>query len=281
MWSASQPRAGRVHQGKTQVWSRTAIDLAVPARHHGRVDGVVGGGVEDGFHDHLAGVAAPSLSWPGVTSWLPCSSRAVRASWERWTYSTILRGWFRTGATRRPRPREGRRRAGAGRAHRPPCERRTSRDSVGAEVLELGGDRLDRRLELEGVGDVELAVDGQGAVVGVHLPGLDGEVPAVRVFEATGLGFGGHAAADRLVDQPVQLDGPIRCAVGATCRSTNAAASIDSRRVFSATRRASHGRRSPSIPASTRAGAGSGARGRGRRTASPHRSTSPAPRRTR
>ena len=49
-------------------------------------------------------------------------------------------------------------------------------------------------------------MDGQGAVEGVHLPGLDGEVPAVRVLEATAFGFVGHVAADRLVDQPVELD---------------------------------------------------------------------------
>ena len=185
--------------------------LPVPVRHHRSLDGVVGGGVEHRFDDHSVRVAAPVRSWPGVIRWLPCSRRAVRASWARWTYSTILR-WrclVSTGSTAVGSEVEGELAAG----ELTDRHRASYVEGLGrAEVLQLGGDRLDRGLQLEGVGEVELAVDGEGAVVGVHLPGLDGEVAAVRVLEATGLGFVGHVAADRLVDQPVERTGadPVR-----------------------------------------------------------------------
>ena len=144
-----------------------------------------------------------------MISWLPCSTRAVRASWERWTYNTILRGVCGLDGLDRRGVHRGELAAGQ------LTDRHRAADVEGlggAEVLELGGDRLDRGLQLEGVGEVELAVDREGAVVGGHLPGLDGEVPAIRPLEATAFGFGGHVPADRLVHQPVELAGsdPVR-----------------------------------------------------------------------
>ena len=58
MWSASQDRAGRVHQGKTQVWSRTAITSRCRSGTTGVSTGSWAVGVEDRFHDHLAGRTA-------------------------------------------------------------------------------------------------------------------------------------------------------------------------------------------------------------------------------
>ena len=54
---------------------------------------------------------------------------------------------------------------------------------LGAEVLQLGGDRGDGVFEVLGVGEVELAVHLEGAVEG-QLALLDGEVPPVRLRQA-------------------------------------------------------------------------------------------------
>ncbi len=200
-------RAGRVHQGKTQVWSRTAISSRCRSGTTCVSTGSWAVGSRTGFTTTWLAAPHQSRSWPGVIRWLPCSRRAVEGVLGEVDVEDDLATVV---VSRRARSallnhRELQRQLTPGQLtdrHRAAYVE----GLVGAEVLELGGHRLDRVLQLHRVGDVELAVDGQGAVEGVHLPGLDGEVPAVRAFEAATFGFLGHVAADRLVDQPVELD---------------------------------------------------------------------------
>jgi hypothetical protein len=76
----------------------------------------------------------------------------------------------------------------------------------GAEVLERLGAGGDGGVEVEGVGQVELAVHGAGA--GQRgLVGVEGEVAAVGGLAAAAFGLLGHEPADGLLDEPVDLGG--------------------------------------------------------------------------
>ena len=193
-----------------------------------------------------------------------------------------MRGWFRDGrgapSSTTENSSDSSRRASSPTA----IERRTSRDSVEPRSFSWAATDWIARSSSRASAMSSSPWTARVPSKELHLAGLDREVPAVGVFEAAGLGFGGHVAADRLVHQPVQLDGadPVR----------------GRRHVPIHKPRRIHGQQEGLLgdppapataandrtaPAATLAAAGSGVRGRGRRTASPHPSKSRERRRTR
>ncbi len=94
--------------------------------------------------------------------------------------------------------------------------------------------------EAEGVGDLEVGVEVDGAVVG-DLVGGEGDVPAVgRIGDVLGE-LVGHEPGAGVVDEPDQLGGVSLFAHHAVCSSTNAAASGVRATVAWAIARARHG----------------------------------------
>ena len=89
VWSVSQRLADLVHQGKTQVLSRTAVTSACRSGTTSVSTGSWASRSSTGFTVILPAVPHQSRTWPAVTSWLPCSNLAVpmpsRAARERWT----------------------------------------------------------------------------------------------------------------------------------------------------------------------------------------------------
>ena len=74
-----------------------------------------------------------------------------------------------------------------------------------AEVGQLAGDAADRVLQVQRVGQVQLPGHQRGAGE-AHLVRLDREVPPVRRRAAPLFGLLRHEPADRLIDDPVELD---------------------------------------------------------------------------
>ena len=114
---------------------------------------------------------------------------------------------------------------------------------------ELFGDLADRGVEVEGVGEVELGIEMDGAVVG-DLVGVDVEVPGLRGIAAALVGGVGVEPGPGLFHGPLQLGEGDLPAIGATWRSTNPAPSIGRDMVAWAIVRAFH---TGTSPASTRA----------------------------
>ena len=71
VWSVSQRRADRVHQGKTQVRSRTAVISACRSGTTSVSTGSWASRSSTGFTTTLPAVAHQSRTWPAVISWLP------------------------------------------------------------------------------------------------------------------------------------------------------------------------------------------------------------------
>ena len=221
VWSVSQRLAGRVHQGKTQVRSRTAVSLGVPVRDHVGVDRVVGFEVQDRLHDHLAGRAAPVADLAGGDQLVALLEPGGADAFEGCPGEVDVEddlslrvGWFRDGrgAPSSTTVNSLRSRASWWRASSPTAAaRRTLRESSEPRSFSWAANAGDGLFEVQGVGQVELAVHGAGAGVGDLLL-LDREVPAVRLRQPAFLGQLGHERRDRLVHQPFQLDGsdPVR-----------------------------------------------------------------------
>ena len=158
-----------------------------------RGDGGVG---EVHVHHHLTRLAgATARVLPG-----PAAGSRVAASPSSAGIAVTVRG---------PGPRWSglRSRVSWRRARSPTATaRRTSRVSVEPELLQGLGAGGDGGVEVEGVGEVELAVHGAGAPQR-GLPGVDGEAAAVGGLAAAAFGLLGHEPADRLRDEPVELGG--------------------------------------------------------------------------
>ena len=215
VWSVSQRRAGRVHQGKTQVWSRTAVISACRSGTTSVSTGSWASRSSTGFTVILPAVCAPVADLAGgdqlVAVLQPRRARRLRGRPGRGgrrgrpAASDVV-------VSRRARSAllnhldsqvEGELVAGE------LADRGRTADVEGvfrAQLLQLGGEAGDGLFEVQGVGQVELAVHRRGAGVGDLLL-LDGEVPAVGLRQPAFLGEVGHVRRDRLLHQAFELDG--------------------------------------------------------------------------
>ena len=282
MWSQSHRRADLVHQGKTQVRSRTAMSSACRSGTTGESTGSwVSGfhGSSTGSHGDRPGGAAPLADLAGGDRGLAALQDGRQAVETQRVLGEVdvagrpsarLRG-FETGAERPPQPptpRSGRGRSGLGRARRRPWRggRRASRRSraggAGAAmpVMASSRSRASARSRTPWISLVPSKETCCRSMVKCRSSNLARR----RCSTSSGMNRAVASSTSR-----VSWTGPSSCATGAACRSTNAAASGERVIVFSATRRARHAGKPPlDHPSPRPRAAGAGAPAPGRRSAS-------------
>ena len=216
-------RAGRVHQGNTQVRSRRTTCSRIRS-------GMAYAGVDSSVVRSMTGLMVilvresphQSLTWSSRISRWPSSRRPVGPKTvcsptvvaSKWAWSDDLPGDRESVLVLRPRSDLGwnRSRAVWVRARSPRAlARRTSRVSVGPECFLRRGAVDEGVVEVEGVGEVEVGLDVQGAgVVDVVLvdrdvAGVDVQVAVLGIRRRVG---GGEVEAfDGLGDEAVELRG--------------------------------------------------------------------------